>query len=52
MNDKLIDGMPRCCGDCANFDRYKDEDNGYGGCDVCGYTKHADEDASDCDEFL
>lgn len=43
--------ISKTCGNCVNFDRYKNEDDGYGGCDVLCYTKHEDQDASDCDDF-
>lgn len=51
MNDKLINGSSRHCGDCVNFDRYKDEDEGYGGCDALGYTRHEKDDAEGCEDF-
>lgn len=43
---------PKTCGYCANFERYEDEDDGYGGCDAgCG-TVHQDNDATQCDSYL
>ena len=28
------------CRNCSNFDRYENENDGYGGCDQSGYTVH------------
>lgn len=47
----LIEDDTRTCGHCSNFDEYRSEKDGYGGCDANGYTHHKDEDASDCSNF-
>jgi len=39
------------CGDCANFDRYRDADDGYGGCQANGDTVHEDYEVGDCPHF-
>lgn len=38
--DDILENEEKFCEDCANFDRYNedDENEGYGGCDDSGYT--------------
>lgn len=43
--------IERTCGDCSNFDLYKNEREGYGGCDEKHGTVHRDDSASDCSDF-
>lgn len=48
-------GENRRCGDCVKFDRYKDADDGYGGCAAscaagCA-TVHEDYEAGECEYF-
>ena len=48
VSGKVIEN--KMCGDCGNFDRYQDENDGYGGCDESGYT--VNESDSACDNFI